>query len=205
MHEEALTDKGRELFPKLARFKGFYLVGGTALAIQIGHRRSVDFDMFTEEELPSRILQSVKRIFSDSSVQVTYQVPGQTNVLIDDIKTTFLEYPYPVLDPLVEYQGVPMASIREIAAMKGFSIGKRLSYKDYVDWYFVLSEKRVALDEVIDLAQRKYGGDFNDRLFLSQLASFGDIHTQKIDFLRGEVNRETIQSCLEEEVKGYKL
>lgn len=205
MYDEALTVKSRELFPKLTRLKGFYLVGGIALALQIGHRLSVDFDMFTKEPLPNRLLQSVKRIFTDSTIVATYRVPGQMNVLIDGIKATFFEYPYPVVDALVEYQGVPIAGIREIACMKGFSIGKRLSYKDYVDWYFMLSKKHVTLDEVIDLAQKKYGGDFNDRLFLSQLASFEDIRTQKIDFLRDEVDRTTIQNFLEYAVKSYEL
>ena len=205
MHEEALTKKAQELFSGLARFKDFYLVGGTALALQIGHRLSIDFDLFSTDELSLQLLQSVKRVFPGSSVVVTYRVPGQINVLIDDIKTTFFEYPYPAVEPFVEYQSVKLASVKEIAAMKAFSIGKRLSYKDYVDWYFMLSEQRVVLEEVVALAQRKFGGDFNDRLFLSQLASFSDIRTQKIDFLRDKVDRETIQDYLEEAVKNFKL
>lgn len=205
MHEEALIEKAKELFSDLARFKDFYLVGGTALALQIGHRLSVDFDLFSADELSPRLLQSVKRIFSSSSVSVTYRVPGQINVLINDIKTTFFEYPYSVVEPFVEYRGVNLVSVKEIAAMKAFSIGKRLSYKDYVDWYFMLSEQHVILEEVVDLAQKKFGGDFNDRLFLSQLASFSDIRTQKINFLRDKVDRETIQGYLEETVRNYKL
>ena len=68
------------------------MVGGTGLALQIGHRVSVDFDFFSEQELPANILQNVKRLFSDCSVAVTYRSVDQLNVLINDIKTTFLHY-----------------------------------------------------------------------------------------------------------------
>ena len=68
MHLEALTEIGSKLFPKLSQFGSFYMVGGTALALQIGHRISVDFDMFNDEELPKSLLPKVKRIFSGSAV-----------------------------------------------------------------------------------------------------------------------------------------
>ena len=76
--------------------------------------------------------------------------------------------------------------------MKAFAVGKRLAYKDYVDWYFLLKEKYVELEDVIPFCQKKFGNDFNDRLFLGQLASLEDIPTQKIDFLRDAVDRISI-------------
>ena len=203
MHDEALTKEGKRLFPKFAKFKEFYLVGGTGLALQIGHRVSVDFDFFSEQELPANILQNVKRLFSDCSVAVTYQSADQLNVLINDIKTTFLHYPYPVIEPYIRYQDIPMATMGEIAAMKAFSLGRRLSYKDYVDWYFLLKEHSVTLDTAIALAQKKYGNEFNDRLFLGQLASIDDVAVQKIDFLRDETDVDTIKSFLHTVVQDF--
>lgn len=203
MHETALTERGRVLFPLLSRFNNFYLVGGTALALQIGHRRSVDFDLFTPAELPDRLLSNVKRVVSESSVIVTYRAPGQLNVLIDNIKTTFFQYEYPLIDSVVVWEGVALASIREIAAMKAFALGKRLSYKDYVDWYFLLSEKHIVLPDVIELAHRKFGGDFNDRLFLGQLVSFEDVAEVPIDFLRQPVDNHKIQSFLRQTVQDF--
>src|SRR3989338_4901795 len=162
MYEEALTDRGKELFPLLSLFKDFYLVGGTALALQIGHRQSVDFDLFSYTSLPDQLLAKVKRAFLGSSVIVTYRTSNQLNLLLDNVKATFFHYEYPVIDPLLTWQNVSMASIQEIAAMKAFAIGKRLSYKDYIDWYFLLSENHVALPSVISLAHKKFCGDFND-------------------------------------------
>ncbi len=203
MRKEALTKESAEIFPELFNFKGFYLVGGTALALQIGHRVSVDFDLFSQKELPPRLLTKIKRTFGKSAVSITYSAPEQLNVLLGGVKTTFFYYDYPVIDKLKSYKKVPIASIREIAAMKAFSIGKRLSYKDYIDWYFLLKEKHVTLSEVITHAKKKFGGDFNDRLFLGQLVYLDDITTQKIDFLRGAVNRESVQNFLREATREF--
>ena len=205
MHDEALTKRAAEIFPNFAAFKDFYLVGGTALALQIGHRRSVDFDFFLSGRLPLNLMAKVKKTFPRSQISITYKSDNQFNLLIDDIKTTFFEYPYPLFNHLISYKGVAIASVGEIAAMKAHAIGRRLSYKDYVDWYFLLKGKRIKLPEVISMAQKKFGGEFNDRLFLGQLVSLIDIPTQPIDFLRDEVGRETIQKLLESEVRKIKF
>lgn len=205
MHDAALTERGQALFPLLSRFNNFYLAGGTALALHIGHRRSVDFDLFTPAELPARLLSNVKRIFPESSVLVTYQAPGQLNILIDNVKATFFQYEYPLIDQVVIWEGVALVSIREIATMKAFAIGKRLSYKDYVDWYYLLSEKHVILPDVIELAQQKFGGDFNDRLFLGQLISLEDIEELPIDWLRQPISKQEIKSFLRQTVRDIKL
>ncbi len=202
MHAKALTKKAAPLFPRFGRFESFYLVGGTALALQIGHRVSIDFDLFSEKELPRNLLQKVKKVFPKASLEVTYQSMDQVNLLLDGVKTTFFYYPYPVRKPLIRHQGVSIASIPEIAAMKAFAIGKRLAYKDYVDWYFLLSKRHVTLPDVIRLAKSKFKDEFNDRLFLGQLASLADIPDQKIDFLGESVDRSTIETTLKKQITG---
>ena len=206
MYEEALIKEAKKLFPRFGKFSDFYLVGGTALALQIGHRISFDFDFFSENELPTGLLQKIKRIFPGSAAEVIYKEAGeQITLSLDGVKTTFFHYPYPVIDKFVEYQGVPLATVREIAAMKAFSIGKRLSYKDYIDWYFLLSEKHVSLRQVIKLADKKFNGDFYARLFLGQLVSVADVPTQKIDFLRDAIDKKTVQNFLEKTVRNFKF
>ncbi len=193
------------MFPLFARFKAFYLVGGTALALQIGHRLSADFDFFSERELPRDLIEKVKRVFADARINTTYRSAEQLNLLINGVKTTFLYYPYPVKTRFKKRDGVLIASIYELAAMKAFAIGKRLSYKDYVDWYFLLKEKHVELEKVIKLAKKKFGGDFNARLFLGQLVSMAEISVSKIDFLRDSVDFKRIEKFLEKTVRGFKL
>lgn len=79
MHEEILTKEATSLLPSLARFEGSYLAGGTALALHIGHRVSVDFDFFRPDALEERLLTRVKRIFSGRSISVTYAAPEHLN------------------------------------------------------------------------------------------------------------------------------
>lgn len=203
MHDAALTTNAAALFRLLHRFPGFYLVGGTALALQIGHRVSVDLDCFTEQPLPAELLARVKRVFHSSSIAVTYRAPDQLHLIVHGVQVTFFHYMYPVLDPFVRLHNTPLCSIREIAAMKAFAIGKRIAYKDYVDWYFLLAEQHVTLAEVVRHAKQKFGADFNDRLFLGQLVSLDDVPTQKVDFLREAPSRNDIARFLQRAVKVF--
>ena len=118
---------------------------------------------------------------------------------------TFLHYPYSIIEPLVSYKEILLASINEIAAMKAFSVGRRLAYKDYVDWYFLLRGSHVNLKQIVALAQKKFGNEFNGRLFLGQLASLGDVPTQKIDFIGESIEREEIEQFLEQAVRTFEF
>lgn len=203
MHPEVLTAEARVLVAPLAEFKQFYLVGGTGLALQIGHRVSVDFDMFSGQPLDARLETSVMRKFRFMKPIVTFRAPYQINLTINDVKTTFFHFEYPVIEPFVVFEKMRIVSIAEVAAMKAFAMGQRLSYKDYVDWYFMLKDAHITLDHVIEIAKKKFGTQFNDRLFLSQLVSLADVRDQKIDFLRDAVNRETIEKYLAEKVRDF--
>jgi hypothetical protein len=203
MHDESLTKEAKGLLPGFGRFEGFYLAGGTALALQIGHRVSVDFDFFSFEPLPDGLLRKVKRVFENHQISVTYSVPEQLNVVIDGVKVTFFNYPYKNIYSTIPYKGIFLASVEEIALMKAFSIGKRLSFKDYTDWYFMLLEKRVSLEGVISAAEKKFGADFNDRLFLGQLVSMEDVPLQKIDFLKSPVGQKEIELELRKAVDEF--
>lgn len=203
MHENALTKESTVLLSSFGRFDDFYLAGGTALALQIGHRLSVDFDFFSSKSFPDKFLKKVKRVFEGRQLSVTYSAPEQLNLIIDGVKVTFFNYPYQNIYPLVPYKEIKLASILEIALTKAFSIGKRLSYKDYIDWHFMLTGGYVSLLEVIESAKKKFGADFNDRLFLGQLVSMEDIPPQKIDFLGTQVSRETVEQTLKTAVKEF--
>src|ERR1043166_8341304 len=108
MRPEVLTEKGKEIFARLKGFTDFYLAGGTALALQIAHRRSVDFDLFTAEDIPASLLAKVKRVFGNSSVIVSVNDPGELTVFAGEVKITFLHYPYPVVQDLVEEDGLSL-------------------------------------------------------------------------------------------------
>src|SRR5437868_7015023 len=101
MHPEALTSKGKELFPLLSDFRDFYLAGGTALALQIGHRVSVDFDFFSEKPIPRTLLPTVERVLGSATIEPLIDNRSELTVLADGVKVSFISYPFPLLEPLV--------------------------------------------------------------------------------------------------------
>jgi len=112
MRLEALTSEGRKFFPLLSNFRDdFYLAGGTALALQVGHRLSIDFDLFSDKLIKKTLFKKVEEIFSK------------------------------------------------------------------------LKDHHVLLSEIIDLAQKKYGNLFNDRLFLEQLVYLDDIEEVEVKMI----------------------
>jgi hypothetical protein len=114
MHREVLTRRAAELFPSLAKFAGFYLAGGTGLAVQIGHRVSVDFDLFCRREIKRTLLPRLEAVFAGAaSITPLVNNPDELTALVDGIKVTFLNYPFPVVDPLEDCEGVPVLSVRE--------------------------------------------------------------------------------------------
>lgn len=100
-------------------------------------------------------------------------------------------------------KGVHMASVPEIAVVKAFAIGQRGTYRDYVDIHFLLAERHITIWKIIQLAKKKYGAEFNERLFLEQLVYLEDVRSAPVEFLRNPVDRKTIQRFLEGAVRQF--
>lgn len=201
MHHEALTDNGKEIFPKLSEFNDFYLAGGTALALQIGHRVSVDFDFFSDEKITKTLLPSVERLFEGRTVDVVVNHTDELGVRVSGVNITFLHYPFPLVYPLVEGE-LPLLSVPEIAVTKAYTIGRRGELKDYVDLYFCIKERHVSLEEVIDKAGEKYADAFNDRLFLEQLAYFDDLEETPLEFLKEPIGINELAAFFDREIRS---
>ena len=205
MHKEALTKHGQVLFPSLAEFSQFYMAGGTALALQIGHRVSVDFDLFSPDEISRTLFTAASHIFGQSLVQPVVNNRDELTILVDDVKVTFLSYPFPVVTPLVPTESVKLLSITEIGATKAYSIGRRGTYKDYVDLYFIVNGSHATVAEIIEMANQKFGGAFNSRLFTEQLLFMDDITDYAIDFLAQPVTPLDILAFFRTEVERLEL
>lgn len=205
MRQEALTEKAKEILPALRNFNNFYLAGGTALALQIGHRISVDFDLFSEKEIDKDLFLRVKKVFSANEMSLSVNNLDELTVFIDGIKTTFLKYPFPLIFGLVDYEGVNLLSVKEIAATKAYTINRRGSFKDYADLFFVVSKKYTTLEEIIEISDKKFGKEFNSRLFLEQLVYLDDVEDIEIKFLKESATREKIKLFFTEEIKKMKI
>jgi hypothetical protein len=206
MNLEALDEERKKVFKKLKGLSfvnSFDLAGGTALAMQIGHRISFDFDFFSQKLLPKNFLETVEKELKD--FRVTINSRDELTGFLDNVKVTFLYYPFPKLLPSVELDGIKALSILEIAATKAYTIGRRSDYKDYVDMVFLLSENHVTLEKVVNLCEKKYGEGFNSRLFLEQLIFEEDVTEIKIHFLRASVSKEEIFSFFNKSLSNFPL
>lgn len=205
MRLEVIKSEQKKIFEKLKNFKEYYLAGGTALAFQIGHRISVDFDFFSPKDIPKYLLSKIKRLFKEYKVKVEVNNPEQLTVTLNEVHLTFLKYPFPIILKLVKHQGVKMLSIPEIAATKAYTIGHQATLKDYVDLYFILKEKHTTLERIINLAQKKFKNEFNTRLFLEQLIYLEDIEDIEIEYLKEKPTKAQIQKFFEKEVSKLKI
>lgn len=174
----------------------YYLVGGTALALQYGHRSSLDFDLFTTKPFETQpILRKIRKNHIINQIHIDEL--NQLTLMVDQIKMTFYQYEYPVVHNEKFEDIITMPDDLSIAAMKAFALGRRSKWKDYVDLYFVL--KQHSLQEIIDQAHKYYGeGEFSDKLFRGQLDFHRDInYIEPVDWMPGfEVSQEEILSSL---------
>src|SRR3989344_6014168 len=205
MHPEAITLKQKEILEKLPIPSDFYLVGGTALALQIGHRISVDFDFFNSKSIPPDFLFRLEKIFGKQEIEIVLNVSYQLTIRIAGVEVTYFRYPFPPMFPFVSYSKMKLLSIPEIAASKAHAIGRRATRKDYVDLYFIFSEKHARLQEVVDIAEKKYGEEFDVRLFLEQLLYLKDVPFTPITFLKQEPSQDSMLLLFEEAIKEIKI
>lgn len=187
MHLEILNDKQRELLPLIASFKReYYLVGGTAIALYLGHRRSIDFDLFKSSRLNHQKNINKLKTFSYPLI-ITRNVEEQMNLIVNDVKLTFFEYPFdiPANNRFESYAKLP--TLLDLAAMKAYALGRRSKWKDYVDLYFII-KRHFSLEQIQQRAQALFGELFSEKLFRSQLSYYDDVdYSEDIDYLVSEV------------------
>jgi hypothetical protein len=198
MHEEILSAAQLTLAETiLPDFPKFYLCGGTALALQIGHRKSIDFDLAMPEEIRTEsILRSLqtKGHFPEHTLTST---GDELTIIVQGVKLTFFSFPFPIR-PNVSWAraGIRLPEIPVIGSMKAYALGRRSKWKDYVDLYFMLRD-HVTLPELIHRTKTLFRGAFNAKLFLEQLCYFDDVDmTERVDFTGNAVSDETIKECL---------
>jgi hypothetical protein len=155
----------------LPELKEFYLVGGTALALQLGHRNSIDIDLFTKNDFtPESLLKLLENGFS---IEPSFTTKNTLLSIINNIKVDFICHPYPLVLPPITEEGITFLSLQDIAAMKLNAIsnsGKRL--KDFIDVYFLL--EHFSLHEMIEFYTVKYPR-FNPLIPLKAINYFDEI------------------------------
>lgn len=203
IHLEILDKKRKEVFGRLKAFKKKgYLAGGTALALQIRHRYSFDFDIFLDREVQKKDYLLLKKYFTVK--EVGPNTSEQLSIITkDEIGITLVFYPYKPLFSPIKTESLPLSFYKDIMVDKAFTIGRRATWRDYVDMFWLLREKYISLSETIELAKKKFQEEFNEKLFLEQLVYFNDLRKFDVQFVKQKYFKDTIKKHLIEEVKEY--
>jgi predicted nucleotidyltransferase component of viral defense system len=166
--------------------KDYYLAGGTALALQIGHRESLDFDLFASREITFATKRKLVKKFTDYKPQTLVDTSDELSLVLGkNIKITLLNYFWDPIFPLIKPAGtIPLLSIKDIAATKAYALGRRGNYRDYFDLYVIIKNGHADIPGIVKWCQKKYGDVFSERMFLEQLTYTGDLETDvKLKFL----------------------
>jgi hypothetical protein len=141
---------------RLPEIDEFYLAGGSAAALYLGHRVSVDLDFFTEQESyqVEPLLQSIQDV---GTLHLQQQSRGTLIGLLDDVQISFFAYPYPLLKDFENLEEIRIASLLDISLMKIVAISQRGKMRDFVDLYFVCQEN-FALGDLLQRIPQKYPG-----------------------------------------------
>jgi len=127
-----------------------------------------------------------------------------TIITDNNVDVTLFYYPYKSMFPKVVTSSLPFYAVEDIAADKAYTVGRRVVWRDYVDLFFILKRDLVNIFELVKLSEKKFGIEFNPKLFLEQLIYFEDIEVSKMSFVREEPSVSEIQNFLKEQVEKFK-
>ncbi len=196
------TEKALETIKKIPLIKDFYLSGGTALSLQLGHRESEDLDFFIQKQFdPLKLQQKLAELGKLDSVQVS---EGTLNVFFSGVKLQFLHYPYNLLEKTVEWNNISLSAVIDIACTKLITISMRGSKKDFIDLYRLL--QNYTLEELFSKLEEKYQNiNYNQASILKSLVYFNDAEQQPMPRMHMSGEWEEIKKTIIQKVKEMNL
>jgi len=177
LHSEILDTPRKKILPHLAFVKlhGFYLAGGTALALQLGHRTSVDFDFYAKDSFNAMQFEK-DAVTHLKGLKITQRSAGTLIGQVRVIDLSFFHYPYPLLAPLLKTDFLDLVSVPDIAAMKLIAISQRGVRRDFLDLYVIA--QKYGLDSVFEWSKKKFS-QFDLHVGLKSLTYFEDAETDE--------------------------
>lgn len=201
---DQLDPERLEVFEKLAAFSSsFVLAGGTAIMFQIGHRKSYDFDCFSLGTLPDNLIRKVRSVFGPK-IYPEYRTSEQLTFKTGKgISLTFVYHPYKHVRKPIKTSSISVFHLDDLVANKAYTIGRRAAWRDYVDIFFFLKWKLYDIGKIISLTQKKFGNEFNEKLFFEQLVYFSDLEITPSVFIKESYTPDEIQSFFSKTVADY--
>ena len=174
------------------------LAGGTALALQIGHRQSIDLGLFGN--LIGEEIDLKEQIFSLGDIVVLKNIPNIHIWMVNGIKVDVVRYPFPWIGEMIIHDNLRLAGLKDIAAMKLAAVTGRGSKKDFIDIFFLL--KRFSLKEMVQWYSEKYK-DASLFLVLKSLAYFVDADSDDEPVMLKRIEWKEIKNSIDKEVNQF--
>jgi predicted nucleotidyltransferase component of viral defense system len=205
LHLDILPEGQLRLFETLSSqsfINDFYLAGGTCLALQIGHRRSIDFDFFIPVEFDTSTI--INRLTQIGNYQRDNEEKNTINGSLDGVRISFFGYHYDIIGDFITFNKIRLAGLKDIAAMKLEAIAGRGSKKDFIDLYFLLQQYN--LEEIFSFHALKYGiGLSNQYHHLKSLVYFADAETEAMPVMIKPLNWNNVKNQIISFTKSFHL
>jgi len=160
MFENTLAVDTKKLLDKMSKLHWvdkYYLAGGTALALQLGHRQSVDLDFFCIDNINNVDLKN--KLSKVGKFKLVNEEENTIDGILDGVKVSFMTYPYPLLYKAIIYKKyVKLAFVKDIAVMKLGAIAGRNTKKDFIDLYYFLHKEKLYLNDLFKILKKKFKG-----------------------------------------------
>ncbi len=182
----------------------FYLAGGTGLAIILAHRKSYDFDFFSKDQFSTeKLLEIIVKSFGEDEVILSEIKEDTLIVFLNNIQVSFFQYNYPLLKNLIKKDGLYIASLEDILAMKVIAIIQRGTKKDFIDLWTIMKEKKYSLQDIFIFCKTKYGKAFSESIALKALTYFKDAEEETPEEEESNFSWESIKKYLIENCRKY--
>ncbi len=200
---EVLDHKRQEVFSKLKSFtKESLLGGGTAVSLLLAHRKSYDFDIFTNKPVGEKMLRTAQDVFGEDITLLVDSEDELSFLTPEEVKVSFIYFPFGPLHKVLKTSSISIFNIQDLASNKAYVIGRRGEYRDYVDLFFLL-KAGLKLEGIIKEAQERFKGAFSEKLFLGQLVYFGDLEDFTVEFIEDEYSPDQILDFFKRTVAKY--
>ncbi|MGB3341207.1 MAG: nucleotidyl transferase AbiEii/AbiGii toxin family protein [bacterium] len=202
MFEQVLIKDTKEHLALLSRsviLKDAYLAGGTACALQLGHRLSIDFDFFTIKDFEPKIVAA--ELANLAAFEVEEIIEGTVLGKFLGTKFSLFKYQYPLIYPPLQYQSISIAEIRDIAAMKLDAIASRGTKRDFIDLYFIC-HSNYKLSELMAVYDRKYKMLASNLMHIKKsLIFFDDAEADAMPVMLKDIKWQDVKKYFENEVR----
>ncbi|MCH7951327.1 nucleotidyl transferase AbiEii/AbiGii toxin family protein [Patescibacteria group bacterium] len=206
MYTEVLPQSTANLLNRLSQnpqpAEKFYLTGGTALSLHLGHRESEDLDFFSKESFDPKVLQ--KKLIDFGILEDVELDKGTLNCFLNGVKLQFLHYPYKLLKKPAKWKRISVSSLIDITCTKLITVSERGDKKDFIDLYVLF--KHYSLPYLFKQLKQKYEKvDYSQTAILKSLVYFEDAEKQPMPRMHIELTWEEVKNEIREKVKKFKF